>query len=437
MLLPRRDFIRLLSVGTAAVWAPARLRAAPGSTMSELLAQLATAEQRGVYYLQDSLKITSQDPAALKVHSSLTDPARYGRRREGWTVDAGLVGSSTWATLRDRPMLGNRSQLAQFSFRSTQAGVTPGNHGLIEMRLCRGTTPEDIPVRVRIENGAFYILSLNVDKLLAGDRAKPVVMMTPGTVYTLTVLLFQKAVYARLTGADVPAGAIELVVADRRRFIPGFPGFGLRTNPQATRGGLEIFDWRVTPVGPATNCRLGVIGDSITAGIDGEPEAESYVHLATQSLGQEFVLNTGSGGSSTTLDLGRFPYEIAPFRPAIVWIEGGTNDIGTGVKAATAFQNMQRQAALITWGGRAVFSTVPPRVLPTPAHYAELTELNRLIRTSGRPIVDRYALVVDPADPRHIRADFCHTDGIHITRSGQALIAQEAARLFKSLTINL
>ena len=81
MLLPRRDFIRLLSVGTAAVWAPARLRAAPGSTMSELLAQLATAEQRGVYYLQDSLKITSQDPAALKVHSSLTDPTRYGRRR--------------------------------------------------------------------------------------------------------------------------------------------------------------------------------------------------------------------------------------------------------------------------------------------------------------------------------------------------------------------
>ena len=261
--------------------------------------------------------------------------------------------------------------------------------------------------------------------------------MTPGTVYTLTVLLFQKAVYARLTGADVPAGAIELVVTDRRRFIPGFPGFGLRTNPQATRGGLEIFDWRVTPVGPATNCRLGVIGDSITAGIDGEPEAESYVHLATQSLGQAFVLNTGSGGSSTTLDLGRFPYEIAPFRPAIVWIEGGTNDIGAGVKAAIAFENMQKQAALITWGGRAVFSTVPPRVLPTPAHYAELTELNRLIRASGRPIVDRHALVVDPADPRHIRADFCHTDGIHITRPGQALIAHEAAQLFKSLSLNL
>jgi len=69
MLLPRRHFIRLLSVGTAAVWAPAHLRAAPRPTMAEVLAQLATAEQRGVYYLQDSLKITSPDLAALKIHT--------------------------------------------------------------------------------------------------------------------------------------------------------------------------------------------------------------------------------------------------------------------------------------------------------------------------------------------------------------------------------
>ena len=42
-----------------------------------------------------------------------------------------------------------------------------------------------------------------------------------------------------------------------------------------------------------------MIGDSITAGIDGEPEAESYAALVSRSFGQELVLNTGSGGSTT------------------------------------------------------------------------------------------------------------------------------------------
>ena len=248
-------------------------------------------------------------------------------------MGGGVADSYTFATLRDLPMLGNRSQFSQFSFCSTQTGVAPGEHGLIEMRLCRGTTPDDLPVRVRIENGAFYIITLNTELLLAGERGSRVFTMSANTVYTLSVLLFQKAVFARLRGAGVPGGAVELVVPDRRRFIPGRPGFGLRPNARATGGELIIFDWKVTPVGPAENCRLGAIGDSITAGVDMEPEAESYVHLATQALGQDLVLNTGSGGADTALNLGRFPYEISPFRPALAWIESGGADVNNGLSA--------------------------------------------------------------------------------------------------------
>ncbi len=402
------------------------------NTLKYLQSRLKTSTALGVDYVRDGLGINSSPRVPLMVHTSLADPAQCGRRERGWAVQGGLPDAYTWVALRDLPMLGNRSQLAQFSFESTQTGVASAEHGMVEMRLCRGMTPDDLPLRIRIENGAFYILGLNGESLLAGDRESRVFAMSTATTYVLTVLLFQKAVFVRLTGADIPGGALELVVPDRRRFIPGRPGLGLRPNAQATGGELVVFDWSVTPVGPV-DCRLGAIGDSITAGNDGEPEAESYVYLATRALGQDLVLNTGSGGSTTTLDVERFPYEMAPFRPAIVWIEGGTNDIGTGVSADTAFQNIMRQAELITWGGQAVFSTVPPRVLPAAAQYAELDRLNRFIRESGRPFVDRHALVCDPADPQHIRPEFCKPDGVHIARAGHDCIAAAAAQLFQTL----
>jgi len=423
-----------------AVPTPPSVSAADGpSALRTLLAQLKTSTELGVGYVEDDLRVSSKHHVPLMIHTQLDDPGQCGRGPDGWTINAVPGDSYTYATLRNLPMLGNRSQLAQFSFKSTQVGVSPGEHGLVEMRLCGGTTnhgpssPDELPLRIRVENGRFYILGLNGDSLLAGDREHPAFTPSSQTVYTLTVLLFRKAVFARVSGADIPDGAVELVIPDRHRFIPGRPGFGMQPNSHATGGGLTIFDWTVTPIGPTDNCRLAAIGDSVTAGIDLGPEAESYVAIATRALGQELVLNTGSGGSTTALDLGRFPYEVAPFRPEIVWIEGGTNDIGTGLSADEVFANLQREAALVTWGGQVVFSTVPPRPLATAAQYDELLRLNRLIRESGRPVVDRYALVCDPANPHQIRAEFRFTDGIHITPPGCAVIDAAATKLFQEL----
>jgi lysophospholipase L1-like esterase len=433
-MLTRRDFVRVASVGTAVALSPLRLRAAPAVTMDSLLAQLKTSAQLGVPYLHDSLHLDAPYPAALTVHTQLADPARCGRRADGWAVRGGTPDSYTWVGLREAPVLGNRSQWAQLSFRSTQTGIAADQHGLIELRLCRGATPDDLPLRVRVENGCFYILSLNGDLVLAGDRTTAVCPLMPDATYTLGVLLFAKAIFARLSGPGLPGGAVDLVVPDRRRFVPGRPGFGLRPSAQATGGELSVFDWQVTPVGPPPPCRLGAIGDSITAGNDMEPEAESYVHLATRELGQKLVLNTGSGGSTTALDLARLPFELAPFRPAIVWIESGTNDLGAGLGAEEIFRNLTHSAESVSWGGRVVFSTVPPRPLPNDEAYARLAELNRLIRASGRPCVDRYALVCDPANPHRLRPDLAKPDGIHINRDGHVLVAREAVRIFRSLT---
>ncbi len=434
-MLPRREFLHRTALGTAAILAGPRLHAAPAeSGVNRLRARLRTAEEVGVPYLRDSLRLDFPSPAALTVHTQLTEPAHFGRGAEGWGVRGGIPEAYTWVTLRDGPMLGNRSQWAQLSFRSTQTGVTADGHGLVEMRLCRGTTAENLPLRVRVDGGCFYILGLNNDTLLAGDRTTPLCPLVPGADYTLGVLLFAKAVHARLAGPGLPNSAIELNIPDRRRFIPGRPGFGIKPSPLATGGGIYVFDWQVTPVGPPPPCRLGIIGDSISAGNDVEPERESYAHLVTHALGQELVLNTGSGGSTTALDLARLPHELAPFRPALAWIEGGTNDLGAGRTPAEIFQNLTNSAALVdAWGGRPVFSTVPPRPLSDAAAHARLVELNRLIRAAGRPFVDRHTLVSDPANSLRLHPEFAKPDGIHLNAAGHALVARDAVRLFRSL----
>lgn len=434
-MLPRREFLRQTAIGAAALLAAPRLRSTPADyALAQLRARLRTAEELGVPYLHDSLRLDAPSPALLTVHTQLADPAHCGRQREGWSVRGGVPSAYAYVTLRDAPALGNRSQWGQLSFRSTQTGVVPHRHGLVEMRLCRGTTSDDIPLRVRIDDGCFYILGLNNDSVIAGDRTTPVCPLVPGADYTLGVLLFAKAIHARLSGPGLRGGAVELNVPDRRRFIPGRPGFGLRPAANATGGEIFVFDWQVTPIGPYLPCQLGLIGDSITAGNDMEPEAESYAYLVTRALGQDLVLNTGSGGSTTALDLARLPHEIAPFRPALTWIESGTNDLGNGLAPAEIFKNLTRSAALVdAWHGRAVFSTVPPRPLPDDAARARLAELNRLIRAAGRPFVDRHALVCDPANPFQLRPDFAKPDGIHINAAGHALVARDATRLFRSL----
>lgn len=440
----RRTFLHTTAWGAAAVavsplfggntetspLSPGPAPSTKGATLDELLPHLCTSAERGVPYLNDSLTASSRQPEQLSIQTHLADPRRCGRRAHGWTVEAGTGDASTSVTLREKPVLGNRSQLARLTFQSTQRGMARGEHGLVEMRLCRGTTWENVPVRIRIENGAFSILSLNKDILLAGDPEERLFTWETDATYTLSVLLFQKAIYARLSSPALPTGRLDLVVPDRRRFIPGLPGFGLRPNPEA-KGTLIIRDWEVTPVGPAQHCYLGVIGDSITAGSDLEPEVESYVHLVTRGLGQPHVLNVGSGGSTTGLDVARFPYEVAPFKPDIVWLEGGTNDLAAEVSAEKIFENMLRQRDLVTWGGRVALSTVPPRTLPSAKLQEELNLLNRRIRESGIPFVDRNAIVRDVSDPQQIRSEFRHPDGIHITRPGHAAIADAALTLFR------
>lgn len=394
--------------------------------------ELRLAADLGRDYVRDSLKADAQGPSELDVHARLDDPSAYGRGPLGWTVKGGIPACEAYAVLRNRAPLGNRSLYARLSFCSTQQGVASGQHGKYEIRMLRGANDYALPLSIRADNGTFCISDMTEDNIIAGSGEEIVYRQSRGAALTIEVLLFAKGIYARLSGSGVAGGAREIGVADNERPNPGLPAFGVRANERAAGGEAVVFDWFVSPVGPF-RCPLGVIGDSLTAGPGGEPEAESYAAIVAAGLGQKHILNVGGGGSTTAADAVRFAYEIAPFRPKIVWIEGGTNDIARGTPAGIIFENMKRQAGMIDWGGQAVLSTVPPRLLQEERHYAELFRLNELIRADGLPYVDRYAAVVGGGDLRKIAAEYAHPDGVHINRAGNQRIAEHAAAVIGRL----
>ncbi|NJD04343.1 MAG: SGNH/GDSL hydrolase family protein [Ruminiclostridium sp.] len=394
--------------------------------------EIFTACEKGICYVNDDLSAKSPNIVSLDIETALTCADSYGRKEDGWYVSGGVQNSYTSAVMRSGIIIGNRSVYAKLSFISNQKGVADGMHGLYEIRLVQqqDSNSQYKPIRVIFDNGKFYILDL-FSKLMAGDMDKIVFRQTENTLYTLNVLFYHKEIHAWLTGDNIPGGCIDICYKNIR-LIPGYPGFALEANAFASGGGALVRDWVVTPVGPC-NPIIGAIGDSITGGLEGKPEEEDYVCMVSRALGQLYVLNTGSGGSTTDLDASRFLLEIAPFKPKIIWIEGGTVDIRVTSTAEDIFKNKLKAISFIDWGGIPLLSTIPPRNDLTVPQKEKLNAVNMLIRGSGYHYVDRNVLLRDPADNDVLDPKYDEGDGIHINYTGNKLIADEAIHIVKSI----
>jgi lysophospholipase L1-like esterase len=428
----RREFIRSTVLGAAAIGVSPLLlgSGAPGGGEDSRFAPPAfPPEPNGVGDVFDLVRplgpiILASDRGCPMVKDALSGgPASQVRlvKGEGAWTKGGLVvgGGEAILGVPSLPVLGNRSNYARVDFASDSPLST------VELRLVTTDHPTQgkmlSPLRARLSGGAFVLLSLT-DEVLAGDPSRVVFTPRPGEWHTMELITFQKSVHARISGCGT-----VLRLPDRLRFIPGSPGLRLAPAPNAR---VCARDWLVTAIGP-TSPLLGAIGDSITAGLQFGPEVDDYVHRVTRALGQEFVLNTGSGGATTGIDRARFRYEITPFRPRLVWIESGSNDIAKGLHAAQIYENLAAMAAQINWGGRAVFSTVLPRKDFGPAAWAERGRLNELIRASGFPFVERAKPCETPGNKERMRPDYDSGDGTHPNARGAAAIADAAVAVFR------
>jgi lysophospholipase L1-like esterase len=196
------------------------------------------------------------------------------------------------------------------------------------------------------------------------------------------------------------------------------------------------------PAEAATYRELRCLGDSITEGIAGQSGPWCPL-LAERRSGTNFAaLNEGLGGDTSTGLLVRWaadirPYVGSPLRTKVL-ILIGTNDLASGVAAATIYANIRTLALQAQEDGmEVVLLTVLPRSLA--ASYsgdlqARLDALNALIlaaptnpdlalRIPGALVVDTYTAMGEPGTPVQLRTTYTSGDGLHLNSVGNAALA--------------
>jgi lysophospholipase L1-like esterase len=111
-----------------------------------------------------------------------------------------------------------------------------------------------------------------------------------------------------------------------------------------------------------TDVQVAAFGDSITYG---SWATTNYVSEVVKTLGSGYTaVNLGVGGLTTSQICGRVtgsPYYYKERRYPYAIVSGGTNDMNTGISAATAFANLQScYSALAANGSKVIALTVLP-----------------------------------------------------------------------------
>ncbi|AKU15079.1 SGNH/GDSL hydrolase family protein [Luteipulveratus mongoliensis] len=184
--------------------------------------------------------------------------------------------------------------------------------------------------------------------------------------------------------------------------------------------------------------RFAVVGDSLAAGT-GDPEP-GYEHLPWAARVARILrgvdpraayLNTGEIGATTAKTLEMQAGSVVDFRPDLVHIASGANDIWRRSKPSyDRIETDLDRLFGIAAGLHAqvtTFTLIRTFVAPGIDDFPQRVErLNAITRSVAR---DHGALVIDTWDhPITSRTNVMSADGVHLNASGQAMLATEMVR---------
>ncbi|MDR2342357.1 MAG: arylesterase [Campylobacteraceae bacterium] len=162
-------------------------------------------------------------------------------------------------------------------------------------------------------------------------------------------------------------------------------------------------------------------GDSITKGY-GAKEDESYPSQLSKLLNMK-IINGGISGETSSSGLSRLPDALAMYKPAIVILCHGGNDILRKQDLQITKQNLTKMIELIRKSGaEIVFIGVPTLkgfgIIDTASFYDELA--------------DQYDLIYDDETLKKIiKTTSLKSDQIHPNKDGYLLLAQNIEKLLK------
>jgi lysophospholipase L1-like esterase len=164
---------------------------------------------------------------------------------------------------------------------------------------------------------------------------------------------------------------------------------------------------------------LVTLGDSIT-------QSGSWPALVNST---RIVLlhNAGMGGDTTAGMVARLSADVLAYRPDVVTVLGGTNDVGGRVLQGTTTANLRAIIeALEAANVKVVLLTIPPRT--DPAFAQPIRSLNAAIRdlagSKGVTLADIYPPLTQ--DDGTYRPEMT-ADGVHPSATGNAAIASVVA----------
>ena len=206
-------------------------------------------------------------------------------------------------------------------------------------------------------------------------------------------------------------------------------------------------DFQVTVLGPPKLAvtRFLAFGDSITAGVVSPPSggrrldvpnaypARLQRGLASSYMTQDMsVINVGRSGEHASEAVGRFNSELARYRPEVVLLMEGTNDLydERGSEAESAAAALEQ---MVTAARNARVDVVLMSIPPQRHRGTLLAEFNQRIRSIARRqdavFVDIHRVLLDgPCSGRSV-IPCIGSDGLHPTAQGYELIAQELERV--------
>lgn len=183
--------------------------------------------------------------------------------------------------------------------------------------------------------------------------------------------------------------------------------------------------------------RFAVIGDSLSAGI-GEPTpgyttmgwSDRVADILRRVRPELAYLNTAEAGATTEHVLATQTERMAAFRPDLVHVPSGANDL---FQAAPDFTEIERtlrrlfEVAAETGARLTVFTLGRAFVVP---RYPDWTDRVRALNGIVRELAaDHEAVLVEMWDhPANDRPDLVGSDRIHFRTSGQAVMAAEAVK---------
>jgi acyl-CoA thioesterase I len=158
-------------------------------------------------------------------------------------------------------------------------------------------------------------------------------------------------------------------------------------------------------------------GDSLTNGV-GASSTQSYPAVLEQLISRR-VINAGIPGETTAEGLARLPRFLKQYKPSLVLLCLGANDMLREISDKTAAKNLRSMIIMARKAGADIVLISVPRffpVSPPPAHYQALAKEFSLPLLDGvlREIINNLSLKSDP---------------IHPNAKGYRILAEELARL--------